>query len=181
MMNARHRVRLAVRRAGLLALLASAGCAHLSSQSPRYGRARPRPAASVPAGVPAPKVQARGDLPWPVKGEVIALFGSKADPKYGTRTVNRGIDIKVQWGSTVTAVDSGLVSFADRFMGYGNTVIVEHGGRRHSVYAGLAEVQVRVGERLERGQRIGASADTLHFEFRVSGKSADPLLFLLPR
>jgi septal ring factor EnvC (AmiA/AmiB activator) len=95
--------------------------------------------------------------------------------------VNKGIDIRTEWGATVAAVDSGTVSFADRFMGYGKTVIVEHGGRRHSVYAGLAEVQVSVGERLRRGQRIGANGDTLHFEFRVGGKSADPLLWLAPR
>jgi septal ring factor EnvC (AmiA/AmiB activator) len=160
--------------------LCLAGCAGLFSASPRYGRAKSgrRPAVSAS---PAVVAQGRGTLPWPARGTVVAVFGSKSDPKYGTRTVNRGIDLKTEWGATVSAVDSGTVSFADRFMGYGNTVILDHGRRRHSVYSRLAEIQVRVGERLRPGQRIGASGDTLHFEFRVNGKSADPLLYLQPR
>lgn len=161
--------------------LCLAGCAGLFSASPRYTRGRSGRLPAAAAVSSAPPVQGRGTLPWPARGTVVGVFGGKSDPKYGTRTVNRGIDLKTEWGATVTAVDSGVVSFADRFMGYGNTVILDHGGRRHSVYSRLAEIQVRVGERLRQGQRIGASSDTLHFEFRVNGKSADPMLYLQPR
>ncbi len=169
-------------RFGLMASLIAAGCGPLYSESPRYGRgAARRPPALPPREAPADNTQGMGTLPWPAQGEVVGTFGSKSDPKYGTRTVNRGIDIRTVRGAAVTAVDSGVVGFADRFMGYGNTVIIEHGGRRHSVYSGLAEIGVRLGERVGRGQRIGASGDTLHLEFRVGGKSVDPMLWLTRR
>jgi len=96
-------------------------------------------------------------------------------------TKNTGIDIATTEGSPVLAVDSGKVSFADIFMGYGRMVILDHGKRSHSIYSRLSDVKVKVGDKVARGGVIALSGDTLHFEFRVAGKSVDPLDYLVPR
>jgi septal ring factor EnvC (AmiA/AmiB activator) len=60
-------------------------------------------------------------------------------------------------------------------------VILDHGRRRHSLYSRLDNISVAVGARVARGDTIGRAGDTLHFEFRVGGRSVDPLEWLKPR
>ena len=76
----------------------------------------------------------------------------------------------------------GVVEFAGWQNGFGNVVNVRHGGDRVTVYAHLSKIDVRKGQRLEQGQRVGAVGATgwatgphLHFEFRVRGVHQDPL------
>lgn len=109
---------------------------------------------------------------------MVRQFGLQLDPRYGTRTRNQGIDIACAEGSAVTAVDSGLVSFADRFRGYGLTVILEHGSGFYSIYSRLRDIRVLTGRRIAAGDTIGSASDTIHFELRVGGKSVDPLDWL---
>jgi septal ring factor EnvC (AmiA/AmiB activator) len=169
-----------------LALLVAARCAAFYAGNPRYGRAapqpkpKPRPAATKPVSKRAPNAR-EGTLPWPVQGEVVTQFGSIVDPKYGTVTKSTGIDIATRSGSPVQAVDSGKVSFADIFIGYGRMVILDHGNRCHSIYSELSDVKVKVGAKVAKGSTIALSGDTLHFEYRVNGKSVDPLDWLAPR
>jgi len=172
-----------------LALLAAGGCAALYTVTPRYSRGNPRSGGreTTPqqgtAGR-ARKVQAdgrKGVLPWPAQGQVVTGFGSVVDPRYGTTTKSTGIDVITRSGSQVVAVDSGTVSFADIFMGYGRMVIIDHGKRIHSIYSRLAEVKVKVGNKVAKGGVIALAGDTLHFEFRVGGKSVDPMEWLVPR
>ncbi len=168
--------------AAAFALLAVAGCAALYTGSPRYARGRARPASGTSRpGQRAADDSRRGSLPWPAPGQVVTRFGTVVDPKYGTTTKSSGIDIITRSGSQVVAVDSGVVSFADIFMGYGRMVIIDHGGRIHSIYSKLGDVKVKVGAAVARGSTIALSGDTLHFEFRVGGKSVDPLDWLVPR
>jgi septal ring factor EnvC (AmiA/AmiB activator) len=168
------------------ALLAVGGCAVLHTIDPRYGRgkpqprSKPRPGATKPAQKPVVDGR-KGVLPWPVQGQVVTKFGTVVDPKYGTVTKNTGIDIAAKSGSPVAAVDSGKVSFADIFMGYGRMVILDHGNRVHSIYSRLTDVKVKVGDKVAKGSTIALSGDTLHFEFRVGGKSVDPLEWLVRR
>jgi septal ring factor EnvC (AmiA/AmiB activator) len=112
---------------------------------------------------------------------VVRQFGAIVDPKYKTTTKSSGIDIVVRANCPVTAVDSGRVSYADAFMGYGRMIILDHGGRYHSIYSRLSEIGVSVGQSVRRAETIGACGDTLHFEFRVKGKSVNPLDWLAPR
>jgi murein hydrolase activator len=154
------------------------------SSGPRYDRGKPQPKPKSGATKPAQKPvgdKGRGVLPWPAQGQVVTQFGSVVDPKYGTVTKSTGIDIATREGSPVIAVDSGKVSFADIFMGYGRMVIIDHGTRVHSIYSKLGEVKVKMGDKVAKGGTIGLSGDTLHFEFRVGGKSVDPLDWLIPR
>ena len=169
-------------------LLVVGGCSALYTSGPRYARGKPQPKPSPkprPVAIkPGPKPVAdkrRGVLPWPVQGQVVTRFGTVVDPKYGTVTKSTGIDIAARQGSPVLAVDSGKVSFADIFMGYGRMVILDHGKRVHSIYSRLSDVKVKVGDKVAKGGVVALSGDTLHFEFRVGGKSVDPMEWLVPR
>jgi septal ring factor EnvC (AmiA/AmiB activator) len=167
-------------------VFAADGCGALYSSGPRYRRSNPQSKSLSGATGTRPASRSsddkrRGVLPWPVQGQVVSRFGTVIDPRYGTVTRNSGIDIATRNGSPVLAVDSGTVSFADIFMGYGRMVILDHGKRVHSIYSKLSDVKVKVGTRVARGSTIALSGDTLHFEFRVGGKSVDPLDWLVPR
>jgi murein DD-endopeptidase MepM/ murein hydrolase activator NlpD len=116
-----------------------------------------------------------------VPGSVTAGFGVVLDPKYGTKTKRLGIDIACAAGVPVKAAHPGKVSFSDRFMGYGVTVIVDHGQRLHTIYSRLREVTVSVGRDVQEGQVLGYTTDTLHFQVRMAGQSVDPEQWLRPR
>lgn len=122
----------------------------------------------------------KGNLPWPLRGKVIATFGSQVHPLYKTKTSNLGIDIKAEPSSPVRAVAAGRVAYADQFMGYGNLVIVDHGGGFYTLYANLTEMSAQVGAEVTAGTQVGVVADYLHFEIRKDGKSVDPLDWLKP-
>jgi len=122
-----------------------------------------------------------GKLGWPVPGEVVGRFGVRVDPKYGTKTKNLGVDIDCAEGVPVKASYPGKVSYADRFMGYGRTVIVDHGERLHTIYAGLAEVRVSVGTQVQKGAVLAYSADSLQFQVRKDGQAEDPCSWLESR
>ena len=122
----------------------------------------------------------RGGLPWPVEGEVRAPFGRRKHPRFDTYTVHNGIEIEAPPDAPVRAVHGGRVVFTERFRGYGLMVVVDHGGKHHSLYAQLADVQVAPGQQVEAGTVLG-SADPagpdgpgLYFEMRYQGRPEDP-------
>jgi septal ring factor EnvC (AmiA/AmiB activator) len=170
------RLRFTVPVAGLLL---AAGCSLFNAANPRFGHHR---VVSVdrPAGRPVPADPRMGTLAWPVVGRVVGRFGVQVDPRYGTKTKNRGIDIASARGVPVKAALAGKVSYSDKFMGYGQTVIIDHGDRLHSIYARLAESRVTVGRQVERGEIIAIGGDTLQFQVRKEGQSQDPELWLGP-
>ncbi len=120
----------------------------------------------------------KGKLPWPYYGTVISGFGSVEDPKYKTKIRNTGIDIKCPVGADVRAIADGRVVYADRFMGYGNLVILDHSDGYYTLYSNLAEMTCSVGMNLKQGEVVGKSKDILHFELRREGKAVDPLPWL---
>lgn len=127
----------------------------------------------------------KGEIPWPCRGKVINTFGKIRHPKYNTVTKNNGIDIRAAVGSEVFTIGSGKISYADRFLGYGNMVMVDHGDGYYTIYGHLSEVLVTVGEAVKVGQKIGKIGDIgslgesmLHFELRKKGKPVDPLVYL---
>ncbi len=123
-------------------------------------------------------------IPWPVKGKVIRSYGEETK-SYGTSVVNNGIDIAVPEGTTVKAVDSGEVVFADRYGGQGKLLIIDHKNGFFTVYAYNKELLVSKGQKVSKGTAIAKSGMTgsalqpsLHFELRKDGKSVDPLRYL---
>jgi murein DD-endopeptidase MepM/ murein hydrolase activator NlpD len=94
-----------------------------------------------------------------------------------------GVDYGAPTGTAVRTVGDGVVEFAGVQNGFGNVIIVRHGNSTETVYAHLSRINVRVGQKVEQGDHIGAVGATgwatgphLHFEFRVNGIHQDPLL-----
>jgi septal ring factor EnvC (AmiA/AmiB activator) len=125
----------------------------------------------------------KGNLPWPVAGRVRVAFGRRKHPKFDTYTVENGIEIDAREGAPVAAVHEGTVAFADRFRGYGLMVVVDHGGKHHTLYAHLADLRVEAGQRVAAGQVLGTvgsgvEGPGLYFEVRFHGRPEDPAEWL---
>jgi septal ring factor EnvC (AmiA/AmiB activator) len=125
----------------------------------------------------------KGNLPWPVAGRVRVAFGRRKHPKFETYTVENGIEIDAREGTPVAAVHEGTVAFADRFRGYGLMVVVDHGGKHHTLYAHLANLRVQAGQRVAAGQVLGTvgtgvEGPGLYFEVRFHGRPEDPAEWL---
>jgi murein hydrolase activator len=140
------------------------------------------------AAIPALPLRAfKGDLDWPAPGPVEALFGHQQDRRFHTTTVSNGIRIAAVPATPVRAVHEGTVAFAEPFQGFGNLVIVDHGGLSFSLYGYLAEISVAAGARVARGQPVGTTGSALdgspalYFEMRVDGKPVNPLQWLKQR
>jgi murein DD-endopeptidase MepM/ murein hydrolase activator NlpD len=94
---------------------------------------------------------------------------------------HNGVDYGAPTGTPVRTVGDGVVEMAGWQNGFGNVVQVRHSGDRTTVYAHLSRIDVKKGQRIEQGQRVGAVGMTgwatgphLHFEFRVGGRHVDP-------
>ena len=96
--------------------------------------------------------------------------------------MHTGIDIAAPHGTPIYAAAAGEVIYAARRGGYGNCIIVLHGGGYATLYAHLSRFAVRIGEDVRRGQLIGYVGSTglstgphLHFEVRRNGQPINPL------
>jgi murein DD-endopeptidase MepM/ murein hydrolase activator NlpD len=157
----------------------------------RRAVARPSPAPTRPApGEPGSGGLAgvRGRLAWPAEGKVVGEYGAQVHPRFGTKTFRNGIDIEVAEGTDIRAVYPGHVVYTGWFRGYGNLIIVDHGGEYYTLYAHVADIKVAEGEDVRQGQSIGTVGDTgslqgprLYFEVRHQGKPQDPAHWLRPR
>lgn len=134
---------------------------------------------------PMPTYKPGGKLRWPLKGRVMSPFGTRVHPTFKTKTVHTGIDIDGKRGDPVGAAAAGEVLFAGWLRGYGQIVVLDHGGDLTTVYAHLSKISVAEGDRVTVGQTIGLVGDTgvatghhLHFEVRVNGEARDPMRYL---
>ena len=110
-----------------------------------------------------------------------SVFGVRRDPFTRRARFHAGVDIKAHWGDPVGASQRGVVEFAGWYHGYGNLIIVGHGGGVRTHYAHLSSFDVEVGSRVERGTIIGRAGSTgratsphLHYEVRVDGVALNP-------
>ena len=108
-------------------------------------------------------------------------FAMRFHPILQTWRQHNGIDYGAPTGTPVRSVGDGVVETAGWQNGFGNLVQIRHAGGRSTVYAHLSKIDVKKGQRIEQGQRVGAVGMTgwatgphLHFEFRVNGKQVDP-------
>ena len=95
--------------------------------------------------------------------------------------MSRVLDLSAPAGAQIHAVFDGQVIFADYFKGYGNMVIVDHGGGFFSLYAHAATIMKKVGATVARNDIVASVGDTdsskgpmLYFEIRYQGKPVDP-------
>ena len=127
----------------------------------------------------------KGQLPWPVKGELIASFGKYKDSEFDIAGFRNGIEIKVNSGDVVQAIAGGRVVYANRYEGFGNMMIIDHGSGYHSLYGNLSEMSLEKGNLLINGMNVGkVSASTnlkvpsLYFEIRYKGNPINPMDWL---
>lgn len=123
----------------------------------------------------------KGKLPVPTPGAIEVGFGKVINPLFNTVTVQKGVDIRAAGGSPVHAVAAGKVVFAGWMRGYGNLLIVDHGGGYHSLMAHLDTIVPAVGAEVQTGEEVGTVGDTgslkgayLYFEIRKGGLAVDP-------
>ncbi len=116
---------------------------------------------------------------------VTSRFGFRTHPIFGTRRLHAGTDFRGATGTPVLAAAGGTVVYAGPRGGYGNAVIIDHGGALATLYAHQSRLSVATGDRVETGQAVGAVGSTgfstgphLHFEVRVNGTPVDPLNYL---
>ena len=107
--------------------------------------------------------------------------GWRLHPILNYTRCHAGADISAPSGTSIRAADSGVVAIAGWNGGYGNFVTVAHGGGLTSSYAHLSQIGVKVGQRVQRGQHVGAVGSTglstgphLHFEARINGQPHSP-------
>lgn len=127
----------------------------------------------------------KGKLPFPAPGAIEVGFGRVVNPRFNTVTVQKGVDIRAAAGSPVKAVAEGTVAYAGWMRGYGNLLILDHGGGYHSLVAHLASVAQQVGAQVAAGDVVGEVGDTgslkgayLYFEIRRAGQAVDPAPWL---
>lgn len=128
---------------------------------------------------------AASSLEWPVRGTISAPYGSRVHPVFKTKVFNSGIDIKAASGAPVKAAASGEVLYKGWIRGFGQVVILDHGGNISTVYAHLASASVREGDNIKTGGVLGtvgnSGADSeygLHFEVRRGGSAQNPMNYL---
>jgi septal ring factor EnvC (AmiA/AmiB activator) len=127
----------------------------------------------------------KGQLPWPVIGKVALQYGTQVDPIFNLPVFRSGLHIKTENGAVVKAIYEGKVVFADNFKGYGQLVIISHGGGYHTLYGNLAKIFSKNGAIIKEQQPIGevGESDTLgtsglYLEIRYKGKPLDPQQWL---
>ncbi|MEP6570959.1 MAG: M23 family metallopeptidase [Acidobacteriota bacterium] len=131
----------------------------------------------------------RGYTPsiWPVVGKLESGFGGRRNPFGGSGyEFHTGQDIDAQTGDPVVAGASGTVTFAGVQNGYGNLIVIDHGGALTTRYGHLSHIDVTQGQTVARGQFIGKVGSTgrstgphLHYEIRINDEPVDPLRYLL--
>ena len=128
-----------------------------------------------------------GKLEWPVEGRYYVSSGyvGRISPVGNGYEFHTGIDIPAPEGYEIRAAEDGTVINAGWINGYGNTVIIDHGGGISTLYAHNSSVEVENGQSVHRGDVIALCGSTgyatgshCHFEVRVNGEHTDPWEYL---
>lgn len=116
---------------------------------------------------------------------VTSPYGYRIHPIYGVRKLHTGTDFGAPMGAAIYAAADGKVITSSYYGGYGNTVIIDHGGGMTTLYAHNSALYVSVGQTVKRGQKIAACGSTgnstgphCHFEVRINGATTDPMKYL---
>ncbi|MGP2528513.1 murein hydrolase activator EnvC family protein [Acidaminococcus sp. LBK-2] len=132
-----------------------------------------------------PQSGGTGQLSWPVNGEITSPFGWRVHPIWGTQIFHAGLDIGADYGDPVHAADGGTVVYAGWMGGYGNAVMIDHGGGMVTLYGHNSSITVGEGEQVSKGQTIALAGSTgnstgphCHFEVRIHGEVVSPLQYL---
>ncbi len=159
-----------------------------ANQAKERKEAQARAAAAASARAPESQVESgavgtglKPGLRWPVKGQVMARFGTDR-PEGG---VWRGVLLRATEGTSVQVVASGTVIYANWLRGFGNLIIIDHGQQYLTVYAYNQSLLKQVGDTVKTGETIALAGSTggqvdsaLYFEVRHRGSAVDPVQLL---
>lgn len=122
---------------------------------------------------------------WPIVGWLTSAFGTRKDPFSGQPDFHTGLDISASHGTPIRATADGIVEASGYQGNYGNAVLLSHGFGIGTRFGHMAQVGVRVGQKVKRGEVIGyvgatgrATNPHLHYEILINGKPINPLLLL---
>ncbi len=126
-----------------------------------------------------------GAMIWPITGPITSEFGWRNHPIFGGQRFHSGIDIGGDYGLPIHAAQSGIVSHAGWIGGYGNTVMIDHGGGIVTLYGHNESLAVDVGQYVNQGDVIAYCGSTgnstgphCHFEVRLDGEPVSPFNYL---
>ncbi|MCA8883865.1 MAG: peptidoglycan DD-metalloendopeptidase family protein [Rhodobacteraceae bacterium] len=112
-------------------------------------------------------------------------FGYRRDPIRGGTRLHAGLDWAGDYGTTIKATADGVVTHAGWQSGYGRVVIIKHAFGLETRFAHLSKITVQKGQRVSRGERIGAMGNSgrstgthLHYEVRLNGTPVDPMTYI---
>lgn len=126
-----------------------------------------------------------GGMIWPISGPITSEFGWRTHPIFGTSRFHSGLDIGGDYGMPIYAAAGGTVIYAGWISGYGNAVIIDHGGGVTTLYGHNDSLNVSEGESVAQGQVIAMCGSTgnstgphCHFEVRENGEPVSPYGYL---
>jgi len=126
-----------------------------------------------------------GGMIWPISGPITSEFGWRTHPIFGSARFHSGLDIGGDYGMPIHAAQSGVVIEAGWIGGYGNTIMIDHGGGIVTLYGHNESLAVGVGQSVNQGDVIAYCGSTgnstgphCHFEVRVGGEPVSPWDYL---
>ncbi len=129
--------------------------------------------------------QGTGNYTWPLPSSrlVTSLYGNRMHPELGYERFHSGIDINASVGAAVVAADTGTVILVGNDpSGYGNYLVINHGGGKTTLYAHMSAIAVSKGTAVTKGQTIAYAGSSglstgphLHFEIQINGGTVNPL------
>lgn len=156
----------------------------LSSRHEKPG-SKLKPLAELPPVPDRGFASQKGRMSLPVRGEILESFGKHKHPEFNSYTFSKGLSISSVAGADIKVIYEGTVIFADYFKGFGNMVIVDHGGGYFSLYAHASRILKKVGAEVARHETVANVGDVdstkgsiLYFEIRHQGKPVDPVAWV---
>ncbi|XID90970.1 murein hydrolase activator EnvC family protein [Paenibacillaceae bacterium WGS1546] len=128
-----------------------------------------------------------GKLGMPLKSDyrLSSEFGMRTHPITGKKRLHAGIDMAAPKGTPIYAAEAGVVIVAQSWSGYGNCVIIDHGGGLWTLYGHMSKISTKKGDTVKRGEKIGEVGSTgqstgnhLHFEVRKNSEPVNPAPYL---
>lgn len=153
----------------------------LSSRHEKAG-VKQKPIAELPPVPDRGFASQKGRMNLPVRGQIVESYGKHKHPDFNSFTFSKGLSIAASSGTEIKSIYEGTVIFADYFKGFGNMIILDHGGGYFSLYAHASRLAKKVGAEVAKHETIGNVGDVdsskgsmLYFEIRHQGKPVDPV------